>query len=201
MPDLATRQVPEATALATLPQVQAPLATPTSAPTSDPLISAKACLANEWEVTDISSSVIAAIPPEMVQEYNLKYKGTTGKGFYSLTEDGEILMRAEDLVLQFTARASVFDVPVNVTIDGEARGKYTLDGDMLSTSDMDTSGLTATAQALGQDIADRETILNAFPLINPPHNRAEYACLGDNLQLKPTSYPESVPPVVFNRVK
>jgi hypothetical protein len=200
MANIAT-ETPAASSLATLPVVETPLASPTPAPTSDPLASAKTCLANTWEVTDVSSSVIAAIPPEMVEQYNLQYKGTTGSGYYTLTENGDIVMQAEDLVLQFTAKASVFDVPVNVTIDGEARGQYSLDGDVLTTSNMDTSGMTATAQALGQDIVDQETILNAFPLINPPHNRAVYTCSGNNLSLKLPSYPESVPPVVFAKVE
>lgn len=185
----------------TQPPAQAPAATRAPAPTTDPLASAKTCLANTWEITDISSSIMAAIPPEMAKQYNLQYTGTSGKGYYTLTQDGNVLMQADQMELQFTAKASIFDVPVKVNVDGEARGKYSLQGNTLTTSDMDTSRLTASAQALGQEMVSQEQIIQAIPLINSPHNTAEYSCSGDTLQLKLSSYPESVPPLVFHKVK
>jgi hypothetical protein len=175
--------------------------TPTSAPTVDPLVGSKACLANTWEVTDISSSVAAAIPEDMAKQYNFKYVGTTGKGYYTLTPDGNVIMQADQMELQFSAKASVFDVPVTVTVDGEARGKYSVEGNTVTTYDMDTSGMNASAQALGQDMVDESVIINAIPLINSANNRAEYTCSGDTLTLRMLSYPDSVPPVVFKKVQ
>ncbi len=184
-----------------IPTVQAPAATHTPAPTTDPLVATKACLAGTWEVSDISSSVVAAIPPELAQQYNLQYTGSSGKGYYTLTPDGNISTQADQMELQFTAKTSLFDVPVTVTVDGQASGKYSLQGNTMTTTDMDTSGLTASAQALGQDIVSQEQIIRAIPLIDPSHNTAEYSCSGDSLQLKVSSFPESVPPLEFHRVK
>ena len=201
------QNIPDTIQAPAQPPVQAPAATNipastnTPAPTTDPLASAKTCLTNTWEITDISSSVMAAIPPEMAKQYNLQYTGTSGKGYYTLTPDGNVLMQADQMELQFTAKASIFDVPVKVSVDGEARGKYSLQGNTLTTSDMDTSGLTASAQALGQEMVSQEQIIQAIPLINSPHNSAEYSCSEDTLQLKLSSYPESVPPLVFHKVK
>lgn len=204
MPGIA-QQDSENLSIATIAPTQLPAGpaqvTEIPSPTDDPLGASKACLAHTWEVTDISSSVLAAIPDEMLQEYDLQYVGNTGKGYYTLTPDGNVIMQADQMELQFTAKASVFDVPVTVEVDGEATGKYSVEGNTLTTTDMDTSGLTASAQALGQDIVDQSVIINAIPLINSTHNRAEYTCSGDTLTLRLLSYPESVPPVVFRKVQ
>jgi hypothetical protein len=119
LPGIAQRMLqntPEPTLMPARPSGQVP-ATTIPVPTSDPLASAKSCLENTWEITDISRSVIAAIPPEMAEQYNLQYTGASGKGYYTLTPDGNVIMQADQMELQFTARASIFDVPVTVTGD------------------------------------------------------------------------------------
>jgi hypothetical protein len=200
VPTRAPALTPVPTRAPALTSVQTPAPTKTPVPTADPLASAQACLAGTWEITDISNAIIAAIPPDLAKQYNLQYTGASGKGYYTLTPDGNVSMQADQMELKFTAKASVFDVPVTVSVDGQVKGKYSLKGNTLTTSDMDTSGITASAQALGQEVMTQEQIIRAIPLINAPYNTAEYTCSGDTLQLKLPSYPESIPPLVFHKV-
>lgn len=169
-------------------------------PTPDPLDSAKACLVGTWEIKDLSSYVIAAIPPELVAQYNLKYRETSGKAELSLTPDGRISLAFDGLIFLFDASVSVFTVPLTVGIDGDINGEYSLDGATLSTSGMNTSGVTAVAQALGQDVVDSAMIKSVIPLVQSPFNQAVYTCTGNTLQLEFPAYPENIPPLVFQRV-
>ncbi len=171
------------------------------APTSTPVNADLACLVNTWEATGLSDYIIAAVPPEMAEEYDLQYKGSSGSAYFTLTRDGRILMQADGLELQFTAKSSIFTVPVTVSIDGQASGNYSADDNILTTSNMDTSELTASAEAMGQTLLEPAQIINAMPLINPAYSRAQYNCAGETLTLKLTNYPDSVPPLVFKAVK
>jgi hypothetical protein len=170
-------------------------------PTPDPLEAQKTCLFNTWEITGISDYVLSAIPSDLVDQYDLEYTGTSGGAFFTLSSDGNFTMRAEQLEILFNARVSILTVPVTARVDGEATGTFIMGGDTLTILDMDTSGLTASAKALGQDLLDPAMIINAIPLIRAPYNSAEYSCAGDTLQLKISAYPESIPPLVFHKVK
>lgn len=172
----------------------------TQIPTPDSLDSAKACLAGTWEIVDLSSYVIAAIPPELAAQYKLKYKETSGYAELSLTPDGRITLAFHGLIFLFDANVSVFTVPLTVGIDGDINGGYSVDESTLSTSGMNTNDLTSVAQALGQDVVDPAMIKSVIPLVQTPFNRAVYTCAGDTLQLEFPAYPENIPPLVFQRV-
>ena len=158
-----------------------------------------ACLAGTWEVTGIHEYVLAAIPQEMAEEYGLEYKGTNGSAYFILTPDGEVIMQADGLEIVLEAQASIFTVPVTASIDGEAVGRYTANGGVLTTTGMDTSALSASAQAMGQELANASQIIRAIPLLQPPANSAEYTCEGDTLRLRVGAYPASIPPLEFVR--
>jgi hypothetical protein len=72
---------------------------------------------------------------------------------------------------------------------------------MLTTSQMDTSGITAAAEAMGQNVVEPAQIIGFIPLVKPPFNTAIYTCAGDTLQLEFPAYPEDFPPLVFQRMK
>jgi hypothetical protein len=167
--------------------------------TADPALAGINCLANTWEITGLNDYIVAAIPPEMAAEYNLEYQGTNGSAFFILSPDGRITLQADQLELLFEARVAVLTVPVTVSLDGEAVGSYAVDGATLTTSGMDTSGLTVSARALNSDIVPPAQIISAIPLLSPPFNAAEYTCTGDALQLMIAAYPEGVPPLVFQK--
>ncbi len=173
----------------------------TPLPTVDPIDAAKSCLANTWEIKGLSDYVIAAVPPELAEEYDLQYEDTSGQAYFTLSPDGQITLQAENLAFLFTAKISIFEVPVKVQIDGTAVGNYDVDSKTLTTSNMDTSGLTASAQALNEDLIEPDQIINSIPLINPPFNTAKYSCQGDMLELTLSGYPESIPPLVFQAVE
>jgi len=173
----------------------------TPTPTIDPLNSAKSCLANTWEIDGLSDYVLAAVPPELAKEYNLKYVETTGDAYLTLLPDGKIGLQAENLVFHFNARFTIFQVPVTVSIDGTAVGTYDVDSTTLRIDNMDTSGLTASAKALNEDLMDPDQIINSIPFVRPPYNTAEYACQGDVLELELSGYQENLPPLVFQAVK
>ena len=177
---------------------QAPSAS-TPLPTADPALSAKNCLANTWEITGLSDYVLAAIPPEMAEEYTLEYQDTNGSAYFILTPDGRITLQADQLELLFQTRVAVLTVPVTVSVDGEAVGSYTVEGSTLTTTDMDTSGLTVSAQAMGSELVPPAQIIRAVPLISAPFNTAEFSCTGETLQLTIAGYPEGVPPLVFQK--
>jgi hypothetical protein len=160
-----------------------------------------ACLAGTWEITGIHEYVLAAIPQEMAEEYNLEYKGTNGSVYFILTPDGQAVMQADELEIVLEAQASIFTVPVTASLDGEAVGRYTANGGVLTTTGMDTSGLSASAQAMGQELASSEQILRAIPMLKPPANSAEYICEGDTLSMRVDAYPTGVPPLEFVRVE
>jgi hypothetical protein len=183
--------------------VNTPLPTlpPEPTPTTDPVIAAKTCLAGTWEINDLSAYILAAIPADLANQYGLQYQGTSGEAYFTLTPDGEFIMQADQLQMLFQAKVSIFKAQVSVNVDGKATGKYTVEGNSLTTSDVDTSGLSASAQALGNDLIDPAQLIRAIPLIQSPTNTAEYTCAGDKLQLKISSYPENIPLLVFNRVK
>jgi len=173
----------------------------TPTPTIDPLSSAKSCLANTWEIDGLSDYVLAAVPPELAKEYSLEYVDTTGVAYLILSPDGKIVLQAENLVFHFNARFSIFQVPVTVSIDGTAVGTYDVDSTTLRIDNMDTSGLTASAKAMDEDLMDPDQIINSIPFVRPPYNTAEYACQGDVLELELSGYQGSVPPLVFQAVK
>lgn len=168
-------------------------------PTAIPTEPAETCLAGTWEISGIHEYVLAAIPREMAEEYNLEYKGTNGNAYFILTPDGEVVLQADGLEIVLEAQASIFTVPVTASVDGEAVGRYTANEGILTTTDMDTSGLTASAQAMGQELVNPTQIIGAIPLLQPPANSAEYSCDGDTLSLRIGAYPASIPPLVFKR--
>jgi hypothetical protein len=47
---------------------------PTPAPTLDPVVAAKSCLAKTWEIAGLSDYVIAAVPSKMAADYDLQYE-------------------------------------------------------------------------------------------------------------------------------
>jgi hypothetical protein len=169
-------------------------------PTPFPTATQELCLVGDWEVIDLSDYILAFIPPEMAEQYNLQYQGTNGGTYFNLLPDGSLIMQADQLELVFEAQASIFKVPVTASLDGQVVGKYSVDGDTLTTSDMDTSGLNASAQAMGNELIDAAQIINAIPLLRPPFNTAQYSCTADTLQLRLPAYPDSLPPLVFQRV-
>lgn len=173
----------------------------TPTPTIDPLSSAKSCLAKTWEIEGLSDYVLAAVPPELAEEYNLEYVDTTGAAYLALSSDEKIVLQVENLVFLFNAQFAIFEVPVTVSIDGTAEGIYDLNSTTLKIENMDTSKLTASAKALNEDIMEPDQIINAIPFVRPPFNSAEYSCQGDVLKLKLSGYPEDIPPLVFQAVK
>ncbi len=167
----------------------------------DPVQSAKNCLANTWEINGLNDYVVAAVPPELAKEYNLQYEDTRGQAYFTLTPEGQIILDAENLILLFSAKISIFEVPVTVLIDGTAIGNYDVDSTTLTTFDMDTSRLTASAQALNEDLIEPDQIINSIPFINPPFNTAKYSCEGDTFELKLSGYSGNIPPLVFQVVE
>jgi hypothetical protein len=171
---------------------------PTLLPTAVP--EQESCLVGNWQVTGLSDYILAFIPPEVAEQYSLKYQGTNGSIYFSLLPDGSLNMQADQLEILFEAKMSIFTVPVSASLDGEVSGKYSVDGDTLTTSDMDTSGLSASAQAMCNQLMDPAQIIAAIPLLSPPYNTAQYSCSGNTLQLRLPAYPDSLPPLVFTRV-
>ena len=72
-----------------------------------------------------------------------------------------------------------------------------VDQTTLTTSNMDTSGLIASAQVMGEDLIDPAQIISAIPFVQPPFNTAQYSCQGNTLELQVSGYPENIPPLVF----
>lgn len=193
-PDIVTSEPTEDDVLQ-LPLVPSPSPIPTIAPTQE------SCLIGNWQVSGLSDYILAFIPPELAEQYSLQYQGTNGSIYFSLLPDGSLSMQADALEILFEAKMSIFTVPVSAILDGQVSGKYSVDGDTLTTSDMDTSGLSASAQAMGNQLMDKAQIIDAIPLLSPPFNTAQYSCSGDTLQLRLPAYPESLPPLVLNRMK
>lgn len=175
----------------------------TIAPTQTitPSTPAESCLAGAWEISDLSPYILAAIPQDMAEQYNLVYQGANGRALFTLSPDGNLNIQADNMEMLFEAQTSILKVPISVKVDGEARGKYRVEANRLTTLDVNTSGMIASAQAFGNDLIDSAQILDAIPLLRSPFNTAEFTCVGDGLQFKVLSYPEKMPPLVFNRVK
>ena len=173
----------------------------TPTPTVDPLIVSKSCLAKTWEINGLSDYVLAAVPPDLAEEYSLEYIDTTGTAYLQLTSDQKMELQINDLEFLFNARLAIFEVPVTVSIDGIAEGSYQVENNTLRFNDINTSGLTASAVALDEDIMEPEQIINAIPFVRPPFNTANYSCQGDVLTLKLSGYPDHTPPLVFQAVR
>ncbi len=193
-----------------LPQIQAslpadqPLSTatvlPQVQPTEKPTVSTADCLAGVWEPGDLSPYVIASIPPDMTQQAQLTYKGQSGRITISLSNNGKISMQGEQFKLLFDAKVSILTLPVEVSLDGKATGSYQVSGDTLTTSEMNNSGLSASAKMAGQDLVDQATILSAIPLLQPPYNSASFTCSGSLLKMKLVGYSDNLPPLELKRI-
>lgn len=169
---------------------------PTAAPTLSPLD----CLAGSWEPGDLSPYVMAGIPPEMTNQAEITYKGTSGRVAITFSKDGKISLRGEQFKLLFDAKVSFLTLPLEVSLNGQANGSYHVSGNTLTTSNMDSSGLSASAKMAGQDLVDQATILSSVPMLNPPYNSATFTCSGSSLEMKLSGYPENLPPLKLKRV-
>jgi hypothetical protein len=171
--------------------------TPTPLPTIDPISKARSCLANTWLMDGLSDYVVAVIPQDFVDEYDLQYEGSSGIAYFVFSADGQVTFITENLEMQFTTTAYVFEIPVTVRMDGIATGNYEIDTTNLTFTDFDTSGLTTSAKILEEDIVDPDQIKNLVPFINPPFNTATYTCQEDVLELSISDFPNEIPPLVF----
>lgn len=181
------------------PGVEPGAVLPAAPPTPDPLAASQACLAGDWLISDLSRYVMAAIPPEQAKEYGLEYRDTSGAAYFSLAPDGRFALTADQFEMVFGAKISILSVPVSVGFDGQALGSYSLQGDTLTITGVDTSGLHTYAQAMGNDLMQPDQIVRAIPFMRPPHNVARFTCAGDQLQLKLLSASDSLPPLTFTR--
>lgn len=170
--------------------------TDTAAPPEDPLA---ACLIGTWRATNIQDYVIAAIPADMMQEYKPEYKNSTGQVYVSFFDNGMITIQAYQLALEFNIQASIFKVGLTISLDGMSTGQFVAEGDQLTTRDMTTTGLTASAKSLGQDVASSDDIIASLPLVKPPFDQALYQCSDQALLLTMNAYPEGIPPLAFQR--
>lgn len=182
-------------------QEQAITAENTPTPTVDPLLESKSCLAKTWEIKGLSNYVLAAVPPELAEEYSLEYIDTSGAAYLKLSNDEKMELQINNLEFLFNARLAIFEVPVTVRIDGIADGTYQVENNTLTFNDIDTSGLTASAKALDEDVMEPEQIINSIPFVRPPFNKATYSCQGDVLTLNLSGYPDDTPPLVFQAVR
>lgn len=183
---------------ATINAPTAPEATPIPDFTATPASSA--CLVGTWQITNLQDYVLAAIPPEMIQEYQPTYKSTSGQAYVKFSNDGTVTIQTSQLEIRFDVKAGAFSVELTVRVDGTANGLYQADASQLSTSDMNTSGMTASAKVLGQSVLDETQIISAIPLVQPPFNTATYQCGEQGLALRLVAYPENVPALNFQRV-
>ena len=171
--------------------------TPTPLPTIDPISEARSCLANKWLMDGLSDYVVAVIPQDFIDEYDLQYKSSSGTAYFEFSTDGQVMLTAENLELVFTTKAYVFEIPVTVRMDGSTSGNYEIDTTNLTFTDFDTSGLTTSAKILEEDIVDPDQIKNLIPLVNPPFNKANYTCQEDVLELVLSDVPDEIPSLVF----
>lgn len=168
-----------------------------SMPTIQPTPTGQPCLVNNWSIPGLSDYVLAAIPPEVAEQYQLKYKSTSGNMYVTFSPDGVMTLQADQLEMLFDAKASILRVEVAVTLDGVAVGDYGVNGGTLTTSNVNTSALNGSARAMGRDLLDSQQIIGSVPLLQVPYNTADFSCQGSTLQLKILAYPDSMPPLVF----
>jgi hypothetical protein len=173
----------------------------TPTPTIDPIDSNKFCLSQTWEVKGLNEYILTAVPPDLAEEYDLAYEDTTGSANMALSADGEAILNTENLVFHFSAKFGIFQVPVTVSIDGSAFGRYDIDLTTIRFYDMDTTGMTASAKALNEELMEPEQIIDSIPFVSPPFNTANYSCEGDTLKLKLDSYQADIPLLIFQAKK
>lgn len=186
----------------TLPQNQAIAATATPAFADSAIpVQDDPCLQGTWNITNLETAVLASIPGDMLQSYQITYKETHGSAQMTFSPGHHLSLRANQLEMIFNARVSILQVPLTAAIDGEASGDYQLNGNTLTTQNMKSDGLSASVKLMGKDLIDPAQILASMPLVQPPLNTATYTCQGDTLQLRILAYGDSVPPLVFKRVQ
>lgn len=158
------------------------------------------CLVGSWEIQDLSPYVMAALANVTDPSVNATYKSTSGHAIYRFYPDGTIQIKAQNFQLFFDLKASIFTVPLIISVDGEANGNYQAHENTLTTDSINTSQLSASAKAAGQDMADPSQIISSIPLITPPFNSAVYTCQDNHLSLKIQGFPDNIPPLDFNKV-
>jgi hypothetical protein len=187
----AATATPAAADTAVATDIALPTATPP--PTANPA----ACLFGTWQATNIQDYVVAAIPPDMAQEYNPTYQSTSGQAYLSFFENGLVTLQAYQLNIEFEIQAGIFRVGLVVALDGLSSGQYSADASQVTTQNMTTTGLTASARALEQDVISPAQILASLPLVQPPFHTATYQCDAQTLSLRLNAYPATIPPLQF----
>ncbi len=170
-------------------------------PTSSPDLTGATCLMGKWTIDDFSPYVLSALPQDMVQQYQITYNDMSGHVLLTFNEDKTMALQADQLQINFSGKISFMKVPLKLSVDGPATGTYQADDSNLTTENVDTNKMQASASAMGQNLVDPPTIISAIPLLGPPTNQAKYTCSGDILQMRILAYPDNVPSFVFHRIQ
>ena len=132
----------------------APAATSASA-TSAPA-AAGSCLVGTWQLTDLSAymnSIEQNTASSSGGDFTLTSQKFSGAASWTFNADNTAEFSADNFEQDFTMSTTVggqsMDIPISLKINGKSTAAYSVDGDQISFSNQEQSGLTINADVMG----------------------------------------------------
>lgn len=149
-----------------------------------------ACLTGAWQMGDLQNFLLAAVPAELLKDYQLTPKGSSGQLIYKFQSDGSVSLTSMDYQINLDAKYSILTVPLVVSISGSSNAMYQISENTISFFNPDTSGLGARVTLAGKDLVppDQLRTLATYAWFGAQAQSTSYLnaqCSGDVLTLSP----------------
>lgn len=104
------------------------------------------CLVGEWVVADIGDYIEASFDG-MLGVRSIEFTSATGDFVFAFQPDGAVLIEAVEYTVTVVAKVRfVGDVETSVAFDGPITGRYVLDGERLTLTEMQNGDFAIEAQ-------------------------------------------------------
>lgn len=158
------------------------------------------CLVGTWELSDISAYALAILPSELNESGEATFKGTSGAVRYTFQADNQFSVDAFEYTILYDVPYQIITLPLAVTIEGDAKGFYSLEGDRLTNDRISEDRLSVSAEVAGAQVVEPTNVSQFAPLFTPPYNTARYSCDAENLRLDMGRETELSRSIAFKRV-
>lgn len=149
-----------------------------------------ACLTGTWQMGDLQNFLLAAVPADLLKDYQLTPKGSSGQLLYQFQSDGSVSLTSMDYQINLDAKYSILTVPLVVSLAGGSNAMYQIDGNRIGFFNPDTSSLSARVTLAGKDLVPQDQLntLTSYAWFGANGQTTSYLtaqCSGDVLTLSP----------------
>ncbi len=175
---------------------------PVNAPANLQSTAFASCYLGSWALLNIKDVIAPVLAQNSIR--NVQSTGSTGSMVLSFTPDSKMNFKANQYHSMFSGILGLFPINIDVLIDGDGSGTYTLDSSgsvLLSNPDFGRIQYSATAASIQMipptPLASLLPDLQVDPTGKPTNLNS--SCNGDNLSFNSGS--SSLPPLEFGRIK